>query len=111
MILFFGNKDDKVFAVQVAKTLPQEDLQKLSWLFGNRAQIEVTTSHLKPKKDSCHLVCCTLMHSQKQTKCFSTLSSSPPGSIPSYHSSFRLLSVAFPLTKKLAQWVIPLESK
>ncbi len=40
MILFFGDTAEKVFAVQVSKTLSIEDIQKLVWLFGNGNQIE-----------------------------------------------------------------------
>ncbi len=40
MILFFGNATSKIFSVQINQNLPAEDLTKLTWLFGNQAQIE-----------------------------------------------------------------------
>lgn len=40
MILFFGDSSEKVFAVQVQKNLTSEDIQKLSWLFGNQPMLE-----------------------------------------------------------------------
>ena len=40
MILFFGKPNSTVFAVQVTKNLPKEDLDKLTWLFGNQPLIE-----------------------------------------------------------------------
>ena len=40
MILFFGNQDRKVFAVQTAKELSAENISKLTWLFGNQPKIE-----------------------------------------------------------------------
>ena len=41
MIIFFGSPSDKVFAVQI-DTLPNPSTQKkLTWLFGNRKQMEV----------------------------------------------------------------------
>ncbi|MEM9919821.1 MAG: phosphoribosylformylglycinamidine synthase [Bacteroidota bacterium] len=42
MILFFGNSDTKVFAVQVDQQPAEEDILKLSWLFGNQPKIEST---------------------------------------------------------------------
>jgi phosphoribosylformylglycinamidine synthase len=39
MILFFGNPENKVFALQVNAQLSNEDVQKLNWLFGNVSQI------------------------------------------------------------------------
>ena len=45
MILFFGNASEKIFAVQVDQNLSEEDIKKLSWLFGNQPQIE--TSRIK----------------------------------------------------------------
>ncbi|GJM33835.1 MAG: phosphoribosylformylglycinamidine synthase [Saprospiraceae bacterium] len=36
MILFFGTESEKVFAVEVDKTLTAEAIAKLSWLFGNQ---------------------------------------------------------------------------
>jgi len=41
MILFFGSKSEKVFAVQVEKALNPDDINKLSWLFGNQSQLKV----------------------------------------------------------------------
>jgi len=43
MILFFGTSDTSIFAVQTNKKLTSEDLQKLTWLFGNQAQIDQPT--------------------------------------------------------------------
>jgi phosphoribosylformylglycinamidine synthase len=40
MILFFGNPTKKIFAVQTQQPLSKEDIQKLTWLFGNEEQIE-----------------------------------------------------------------------
>lgn len=40
MILFFGATDTSIFAVQTSKKISNEDLQKLTWLFGNQPQIE-----------------------------------------------------------------------
>ena len=39
MILFFGNQNSKVFAVQTSKELSQETIQKLNWLFGNQPKL------------------------------------------------------------------------
>jgi len=39
MILFFGNPSETIFAVQVSAPLPENDLAKLSWLFGNQPRI------------------------------------------------------------------------
>ncbi|GGW21838.1 phosphoribosylformylglycinamidine synthase [Arenibacter certesii] len=39
MIHFFGDLDTKVFAVQTKQDLLQEDIIKLSWLFGNQPKI------------------------------------------------------------------------
>ncbi len=39
MILFFGNPEQKVYALQVNTTLSEQDIKKLSWLFGNAPQI------------------------------------------------------------------------
>ena len=39
MILFFGQPSDKIFAVQVNEKSTAEDIEKLSWLFGNQPQI------------------------------------------------------------------------
>ena len=43
MILFFGNTKTAIFAVQTANQLKTEDLQKLTWLFGNQPQIDQTS--------------------------------------------------------------------
>ncbi|MBI1224453.1 MAG: phosphoribosylformylglycinamidine synthase [Bacteroidetes bacterium] len=43
MILFFGNPSSKIFAVQTNQALSGEDVQKLTWLFGNEPQIEALT--------------------------------------------------------------------
>ncbi len=43
MILFFGQASHKVFAVQTAENLSPENIQKLSWLFGNQPLIEGDT--------------------------------------------------------------------
>jgi phosphoribosylformylglycinamidine synthase len=40
MILFFGSPSEKLFAVQVEKTLSSADISKLSWLFGQQPQVE-----------------------------------------------------------------------
>ena len=40
MILFFGNPSSKIFAVQTSQALSDEDVQKLTWLFGNEPLIE-----------------------------------------------------------------------
>ncbi len=40
MILFFGDASEKIFAVQTPAALPPEDVQKLTWLFGNQPLIE-----------------------------------------------------------------------
>ncbi|MCC6724254.1 MAG: phosphoribosylformylglycinamidine synthase [Saprospiraceae bacterium] len=40
MILFFGNPTSKIFAVQTHHALSGEDVQKLTWLFGNEPLIE-----------------------------------------------------------------------
>ncbi len=40
MILFFGNPQEKVFAVQAASSLSAIDLDKLNWLFGGASKIE-----------------------------------------------------------------------
>jgi phosphoribosylformylglycinamidine synthase len=39
MILFFGNQQNKTYAVQVANPLNNEDVSKLDWLFGSAHQI------------------------------------------------------------------------
>ncbi|MBC9798433.1 phosphoribosylformylglycinamidine synthase [Sinomicrobium weinanense] len=43
MILFFGNPDHKVFAVQTDKELSKEDNSKLTWLFGGEPSLEVAS--------------------------------------------------------------------
>src|SRR5210317_2504976 len=43
MILFFGNKSTKVYAVQTSKEISKENTLKLIWLFGNHKQINETS--------------------------------------------------------------------
>ncbi len=43
MIHFFGDAVHKVFAVQTTAALSQEDINKLTWLFGNRSKINVAS--------------------------------------------------------------------
>lgn len=43
MILFFGNPEKKVYAVQTTANLSPENLKKLTWLFGNADLLEETT--------------------------------------------------------------------
>lgn len=43
MIVFFGNPEQKVFAVQTGKTLAQEDITKLVWLFGNQPELKTAS--------------------------------------------------------------------
>ena len=43
MIHFFGDKATKVFAVQTAQEITQEDTNKLTWLFGNQPKIEAAS--------------------------------------------------------------------
>ncbi len=43
MIHFFGNVATKVFAVQTAQELSQEDTNKLTWLFGNQPKINMAS--------------------------------------------------------------------
>ncbi|MBO0341366.1 phosphoribosylformylglycinamidine synthase [Flagellimonas profundi] len=43
MIHFFGDKATKVFAVQTAQEIAQEDTNKLVWLFGNQPKIEAAS--------------------------------------------------------------------
>lgn len=43
MILFFGNPEIKVFAVQTNSKISQENITKLSWLFGDQPQIEAAS--------------------------------------------------------------------
>ncbi|MCM5662842.1 phosphoribosylformylglycinamidine synthase [Galbibacter mesophilus] len=40
MILFFGNPENKVFAVQTNDEISNENIAKLSWLFGDQPKIE-----------------------------------------------------------------------
>jgi len=40
MIVFFGNSQNTVFAVQVPHALKPADIQKLQWLFGNKTLID-----------------------------------------------------------------------
>ena len=43
MIHFFGNVDKKVFAVQTEQKLSQENIDKLTWLFGNQPMINTAS--------------------------------------------------------------------
>lgn len=43
MIHFFGDASTKVFAAQTAQELSQEDLKKLTWLFGNQPKINAAS--------------------------------------------------------------------
>ncbi|RAV28744.1 phosphoribosylformylglycinamidine synthase [Sinomicrobium soli] len=43
MILFFGNPEQKVFAVQAGKELSREDISKLTWLFGGAPKLEAAS--------------------------------------------------------------------
>ena len=45
MIQFFGNPQDKVFAVQSAQMLSPADCQKLTWLFGNQSKLDQAEIH------------------------------------------------------------------
>lgn len=40
MIHFFGNQNSKVFAVQATKEFTTQDIEKLTWLFGNQSKID-----------------------------------------------------------------------
>jgi phosphoribosylformylglycinamidine synthase len=40
MVLFFGNVNSKIFAVQTAEELSSDTISKLCWLFGNQPKIE-----------------------------------------------------------------------
>ncbi len=42
MIHFFGNQNDKVFAVQTVSQLSSENIAKLVWLFGNQPRLQST---------------------------------------------------------------------
>lgn len=43
MILFFGDVKTKVFALQTTKDLSTQDIDKLTWLFGNQSQIQMAS--------------------------------------------------------------------
>jgi phosphoribosylformylglycinamidine synthase len=43
MIIFFGNKNSKVFAVQTTKELAKATISKLTWLFANQPKLEETS--------------------------------------------------------------------
>ncbi|WP_421802473.1 phosphoribosylformylglycinamidine synthase [Flagellimonas sp.] len=43
MIHFFGDKATKVFAVQTTQEIAQEDINKLTWLFGDQPKIEAAS--------------------------------------------------------------------
>ncbi|MCK0159915.1 phosphoribosylformylglycinamidine synthase [Muricauda sp. F6463D] len=43
MIHFFGDKATKVFAVQTTQEIVKEDIDKLTWLFGNQPKIEAAS--------------------------------------------------------------------
>ncbi len=52
MILFFGNPQKLIYAVQTNSSLSAENLQKLYWLFGNASQIErkkITGNFIGPR--------------------------------------------------------------
>ena len=52
MILFFGNPSSFIFAVQTSVSLSEDDLKKLSWLFGDQAQINqesIETTFVGPR--------------------------------------------------------------
>ena len=52
MILFFGNSDSKIFAVQTKETPTSENTQKLTWLFGNQPLIneeKISGHYLGPR--------------------------------------------------------------
>jgi phosphoribosylformylglycinamidine synthase len=40
MIYFFGNQNSKIYAVQTSKEFLQEDITKLTWLFGNQPKLQ-----------------------------------------------------------------------
>ena len=48
MILFFGQATKKIFAVQTTEKPTPENINKLSWLFGNQAQIEADLAAWAP---------------------------------------------------------------
>ena len=43
MIHFFGNENDKVFAIQTDEELSSKDISKLTWLFGNQKKINAAS--------------------------------------------------------------------
>ncbi|WP_103070479.1 phosphoribosylformylglycinamidine synthase [Aquimarina sediminis] len=43
MIHFFGNRNEKVFAVQTNNEISPENIKKLIWLFGNQSQISAAS--------------------------------------------------------------------
>ena len=43
MIHFFGNRNEKVFAVQTNNEISPENIKKLIWLFGNQPQLSVAS--------------------------------------------------------------------
>ena len=43
MIHFFGNENDKVFAIQTNEELSSKDISKLTWLFGNQKKINAAS--------------------------------------------------------------------
>ncbi|WP_422079641.1 phosphoribosylformylglycinamidine synthase [Ulvibacterium sp.] len=43
MIHFFGEVDAKIFAVQTKKELSHQDIEKLTWLFGNKSKINMAS--------------------------------------------------------------------
>ena len=43
MIHFFGNQNEKVFAVQTNNEISSENIKKLIWLFGNQPQLSVAS--------------------------------------------------------------------
>lgn len=43
MIHFFGNQNEKVFAVQTANEISPETIKKLTWLFGNQPQLSAAS--------------------------------------------------------------------
>ncbi len=43
MIHFFGNQNEKVFAVQTANDISAENIEKLTWLFGNQPKILIAS--------------------------------------------------------------------
>ncbi len=54
MILFYQGQHDIVYAVASSTTLSENDLSKLSWLFGNAQQVEnvsITGSFVGPRKE------------------------------------------------------------